>query len=131
MRVHTGERPFVCRVSGCFRAFADASNLKRHEITHTGNKRYSCPLDGCGRRFTRGGTLRKHLSALHNLSPSAQTNFVVPMTPLQPGFTNSGSNSSQGTVSFPSAPEPPQLQQCLQQLRQASAALMIPREIYT
>ncbi|TIB17914.1 hypothetical protein E3P92_00856 [Wallemia ichthyophaga] len=31
---HTGERPFVCQVTGCNRSFSVASNLKRHAKVH-------------------------------------------------------------------------------------------------
>lgn len=32
---HTGERPFVCNVSGCERAFSVRSNMRRHMKVHS------------------------------------------------------------------------------------------------
>ena len=41
VRVHTGEKPFMCTFLGCNRFFARSENLKIHKRTHTGNKNFS------------------------------------------------------------------------------------------
>jgi len=68
MRIHTGEKPFNCRFAGCSKAFADATNVKRHEMTHTGEKPYPCPIEKCNRRFSRGSNLKQHMVSTHNIS---------------------------------------------------------------
>ncbi|KIJ56181.1 hypothetical protein M422DRAFT_239387 [Sphaerobolus stellatus SS14] len=40
MRSHTGERPFVCRVPGCGKAFTVKSNMLRHERTHNADSQF-------------------------------------------------------------------------------------------
>ena len=39
VRVHTGEKPFMCPFPGCNRFFARSENLKIHKRTHTGNEK--------------------------------------------------------------------------------------------
>jgi len=62
MRVHTGERPFLCKwTSGeisCNKRFARSDELARHYRVHTGEKNYVCPV--CSKRFMRSDHLAKH-----------------------------------------------------------------------
>lgn len=41
---HTLERPFVCNWPGCGRAFAESSNLTKHRRVHSGEKPFPCKL---------------------------------------------------------------------------------------
>ncbi|TRY53624.1 hypothetical protein DNTS_024679 [Danionella cerebrum] len=56
VRIHTGHKPFQCRV--CLRCFSRSDHLTTHMRTHTGEKPFSC--DVCGRRFARSDERKRH-----------------------------------------------------------------------
>lgn len=60
LRVHTGEKPFMCMYLGCGRRFSRAENLKIHKRTHTGEKPFLCTFPDCGRRFGNSSDRKKH-----------------------------------------------------------------------
>jgi len=45
--VHTGYKPFICRM--CGKAFARKAEIRDHERIHTGEKPYQCEF--CGATF--------------------------------------------------------------------------------
>ena len=57
----SAERPHACPYPGCNLAFADASKLKRHNLTHSGEKRFECSYPGCGKRFSLDFNLKSHM----------------------------------------------------------------------
>ncbi|CAL8297881.1 unnamed protein product [Merluccius merluccius] len=57
VRIHTGHKPFQCRV--CMRSFSRSDHLTTHIRTHTGEKPFTC--EQCGRRFARSDERRRHL----------------------------------------------------------------------
>ncbi|OWF52763.1 early growth response protein 1-B-like [Mizuhopecten yessoensis] len=56
IRIHTGQKPFHCRI--CMRSFSRSDHLTTHVRTHTGEKPFSC--DVCGRKFARSDEKKRH-----------------------------------------------------------------------
>ena len=63
----TKDRPFICKVPGCKRAFKRFEHLKRHNKMHTGEKPFVCKYPGCNKGFSRSDNLNAHYKT-HNLS---------------------------------------------------------------
>nr|AWT58073.1 c2h2 finger domain [Lentinula edodes] len=60
-RVHTGEKPHCCEYPDCGKTFGDSSSLARHRRTHTGKRPYKCEDLQCEKTFTRRTTLIQHM----------------------------------------------------------------------
>lgn len=90
------QRPFVCAVPGCGKAFTRKAHLHVHETSHTGVKEFvyapsvfacsvifgashpmrSCQEEGCGKAFTNNSHLRRHMK-LHDESLPFQARWAL------------------------------------------------------
>lgn len=81
-RIHTGQKPFQCKI--CGRAFSRSDHLTTHVRTHTGEKPFSC--DVCGRKFARSDEKKRH-SKVHmkqRIKKEQCANNSIPSLPNNP-----------------------------------------------
>ncbi|KAM8973025.1 early growth response protein 1 isoform 1-T1 [Pelodytes ibericus] len=117
IRIHTGQKPFQCRI--CMRNFSRSDHLTTHIRTHTGEKPFACDI--CGRKFARSDERKRHTkihlrqkdkksdkatpvsvaSPMSSYSPSASTSYPSPV-PTSYSSPVSSSYSSPVHSSFPS-----------------------------
>lgn len=58
LAIHSQIKKFQCAM--CGKSLASRQNLKEHSFIHSGNKPYSCKVPGCGMSFRQGTHLSSH-----------------------------------------------------------------------
>ncbi|XP_068133098.1 early growth response protein 1 [Hyperolius riggenbachi] len=101
IRIHTGQKPFQCRI--CMRNFSRSDHLTTHIRTHTGEKPFACDI--CGRKFARSDERKRH-TKIHLRQKDKKTDKATPVTVASPisSYSPSASTSypSPVSTSYPS-----------------------------
>lgn len=108
IRIHTGQKPFQCRI--CMRSFSRSDHLTTHVRTHTGEKPFSC--DVCGRKFARSDEKKRHAKVHLKQKMKKEAKLLATSGPLpvsssasvvspQVGVDNIASVSGSDTVALP------------------------------
>ncbi|XP_013383149.1 early growth response protein 1-B [Lingula anatina] len=80
IRIHTGQKPFQCRI--CMRSFSRSDHLTTHIRTHTGEKPFSC--DVCGRKFARSDEKKRHSKVHQKQKAKKEAKLLATSAPLTP-----------------------------------------------
>lgn len=93
IRIHTGQKPFQCRI--CMRNFSRSDHLTTHIRTHTGEKPFACDI--CGRKFARSDERKRH-TKIHLRQKDKKADKVTPVSVASP----ISSYSPSASTSYPS-----------------------------
>ena len=115
IRIHTGQKPFQCRI--CMRSFSRSDHLTTHVRTHTGEKPFSC--DTCGRKFARSDEKKRHAKVHTKLRTRRETK------------AQQQQQQAQGSPMSASSPHALQQQRILQQHQQAPVSHTITSQDLT
>ncbi|XP_062591401.1 early growth response protein 2-like [Saccostrea cucullata] len=107
IRIHTGQKPFQCRI--CMRQFSRSDHLTTHVRTHTGEKPFSC--DVCGRKFARSDEKKRHAKVHLKQKIKKEAKMLASNAPLPPATSTSDmvTNILQGSVSGPNTTSIPHI----------------------
>ncbi|KAL2077684.1 hypothetical protein ACEWY4_027188 [Coilia grayii] len=95
IRIHTGQKPFQCRI--CMRNFSRSDHLTTHIRTHTGEKPFACEI--CGRKFARSDERKRHTKIhLRQKDKKAEKSGVAAAAAV----VGVGSTMSATSISIPS-----------------------------
>ncbi|QQP50827.1 Uncharacterized protein FKW44_011964, partial [Caligus rogercresseyi] len=109
IRIHTGQKPFQCRI--CMRTFSRSDHLTTHIRTHTGEKPFTCDI--CGRKFARSDEKKRH-SKVHAKTRGKKSASSFKGSANNNSNNNNNSNGNSGTggpASLAQTPPHPHLQQ--------------------
>ena len=91
----SGEKPYVCPVPNCNKAYANSSDRFKHVRTHQEDKPFACKMPGCGKRYTDPSSLRKHIknhghkvTGANSIVSSSEPKTSTASNPSTSGVTN-------------------------------------------
>lgn len=67
MRIHTGERPFLCTSNHCHMSFKTQGQLQDHLYRHYDLKPFKCEV--CAKAFNRKSRVKRHMMIHLNEKP--------------------------------------------------------------
>ncbi|KAH3752600.1 hypothetical protein DPMN_187221 [Dreissena polymorpha] len=83
---HNKEKKFQCQE--CPKSFKTRTQIKVHMRVHSGEKPFLCPKPECQYRSTTRGNMKLHLSTKHKLQPNSVKQLMDALRPSVPGESN-------------------------------------------
>ena len=62
---HLNKKPFKCEF--CKKEFGEKGNLKIHLRIHLGERKFICSDNDCNKSFITNGNLKRHLNKIHTI----------------------------------------------------------------
>lgn len=99
VRMHTGQKPFQCRI--CMRSFSRSDHLTTHIRTHTGEKPFAC--SDCGRKFARSDERKRHTKIHQRQRDRRSDRNSSPSAPISkpPAYSSPPTSSPCSSYSSP------------------------------
>ena len=116
----SGEKPYVCPVPNCNKAYANSSDRFKHVRTHQEDKPFACKMPGCGKRYTDPSSLRKHIKNHgHRVAGT-----ISPVTNSAPKKLTASKTSNSGVTNTAVAPPCQADNSCMSQYTNAPSTVV-------
>lgn len=107
-----GDRPYICPVQGCGKAYKNPNGLKYHEkhghdsASENVERPHRCSVSGCGKRYKNPNGLKYHMAHAHPNFVRHLSNAGIGLSSASTRYSTPSTSSSQQSSSAVAVPPP-------------------------